>query len=89
MSHVHQHPINFGPLFSLGDSGFWPTLSRRQPIPPALASTPQPVVGLGMVKALCTLLCHVNGVAIDAQPGSAPRWQLWLASNSSTMVHEL
>jgi len=81
--------LNLAPLFALGDNAFWPTLTRRQAIPAALASSPQPVVGLGLVKALWALLCHTNGVAIEAPGGQPPCWQIWLSSSSSNGVHEL
>ena len=81
--------VNLAPLFSLGDASHWPSLSRGQAIPPALASSPQPVVGLGLVKALWALLCHVQELACEAPSGQAPRWQIWMTSASSQVVHAL
>lgn len=81
--------VNFGPLYNLGENSFWPTLSRRQPIPAALASSPNAVVGLGMVKALTALVSHLNGVAFEAGSGQQPRWQVWLTSSSSPIAHAL
>ncbi|HLV99418.1 MAG TPA: MoxR family ATPase [Ktedonobacterales bacterium] len=79
--------INLSPLFALGNNGFWPTLTRRQPIPAPLASSPQPVVGLGLVKACWALLCHVQGVAVWKQGQTS--WEVWLTSASGAGAHVL
>src|SRR5579862_9098845 len=81
------NPINLSPLFALGTSSFWPTLSRRQLIPAHLASSPQPVVGLGLVKACWALLCHLQGVAVYKQGQTS--WEVWLASASGAGAHVL
>ena len=60
--------LNLSALYSLKDNGFFPSLTRRQPIPSHLASasaTQQSVVGLGLVKAVCRTLHMVTGLAYD------------------------
>lgn len=60
--------FNLGPLYSLKDNVFFPSLTRRQPIPSQLASakaSQQSVVGLGTVKAACRMLHMVNGIGYD------------------------
>ncbi|HEV2238957.1 MAG TPA: MoxR family ATPase [Ktedonobacterales bacterium] len=79
--------LSFGPLYNLRENSFWPTLQPHQHIPPTLASTKarsgRPSnVGMGMVKAVCTVLtdCKVLGLAYEPQ---LQHWTLTTASWSS------
>jgi hypothetical protein len=68
--------LSLAPLYNLRDNSFWPTLQPHQRIPATLASaravSGRPSsVGLGMVKAVCTVLFagRLAGLAYDASAG--------------------
>lgn len=68
--------LSLAPLYNLRDNGFWPSLQPHQRIPATLASTRAvsgrpSSVGLGMVKAVCTVLFagRLAGLAYDPSTG--------------------
>ena len=68
--------LSLAPLYNLRDNSFWPSLQPHQRIPATLASTRAvsgrpSSVGLGMVKAVCTVLFagRLAGLAYDPSTG--------------------
>jgi MoxR-like ATPase len=68
--------LSLAPLYNLRDNSFWPSLQPHQRIPATLASaravSGRPSsVGLGMVKAVCTVLFagRLAGLAYDPSAG--------------------
>jgi MoxR-like ATPase len=89
-------PTAFAALYNLNDNAFFPSLTKRQAIPASLASstnTHPAAVGMGLVKAACTVLYASTAIGIQPDAlsvylGSKGGYRRILGSHNGTWYIE-